>query len=227
MVWEVPDTAFAPVVTVSATYGTGGSVIAPGLAELLELPFVDRLISADMSQDAAQVERETGEARSEEGLCEGEQAATPAGRFLSYFARAASVGAMMAPDTGVDDDESIRQRTEAGLEEVATGAPAVVLGRAGAVLLAKRPRAYHIRLDGPVKRRVEWAAAHEGIDLEAARRRQTETDRARSLFVKRLFRVDPADARLYHLVMDPTVIGTDATVRLLGGAAEAFFAANP
>jgi cytidylate kinase len=227
MVWAVPQTLFAPLVTVSATYGTGGSVIAPRLAELLGLPFIDRLISADLSQDAAQVERDAGPVRSEEGLCEGEQAATPAGRFLSYFARAASVGAMMAPDAGLDDDETIRQRTEEGLHTVATGAPAVVLGRAGAVVLAERPRTFHVRLDGPVERRVAWAAAHEQLDLEAARRRQSETDRARALFVKRLFRVDPADPRLYHLIIDPTVIGVDATVRVIGAAAEAFFASNP
>ena len=72
-----------------------------------------------------------------------------------------------------------------------------------------------------------WAASIEQLDLEAAKRRQSETDRARTLFVKRLFRVDPADPRLYHLVLDPTVLGIDATVRLLVVASEAFFAANP
>jgi cytidylate kinase len=227
MVSAMPEPAFAPLVTISATYGTGGSVIAPRLAERLGLPFIDRLISADMSQDAARAERDAGAARSEEGLCAGEQAATPAGRFLSYFARAASVGPMIAPEAALDDDDSIKERTEEGLHAVESGAPAVVLGRAGAVLLAKRPRAYHVRLDGATERRVAWAATHEHIDLDAARRRQSETDRARTLFVKRLFRVDPADPRLYHLVFDPTVIGVDAAVALLAGAAEAFFAANP
>jgi cytidylate kinase len=217
----MPDTAFAPLVTVSATYGTGGSVIAPRLAAELGLPFVDRLLSADMSQHAAHRER------SEEGLCEGEQETTPAGRFLSYFARAASVGVVMTPDTVVEDDETIRQRTQEGVRDLAAGAPAVVLGRAGAVLLGSRPRAYHVRLDGPVERRVAWAATHENLGVEAARRRQSETDRARTLFVKRLFRADPADARLYHLVLDSTVLGVDGALGVLVSAARAFFAANP
>jgi cytidylate kinase len=239
------STGFGPLVTVSATYGTGGSVIAPRLAETLGLPFIDRLISADMSQDAARQERVSerqqssasgasdplggpGAAeRSQEGLSEGEQATTPAGRFLSYFARAASVGAMMAPDTDLEDDESIRQRTEEGLRDLAAGAPGVLLGRAGAVVLASRPRAFHVRLDGPVERRVAWAAEHEGLGLDAAKRRQHETDRARTQFVKRLFRVDPAEARLYHLLIDPTVLGIEPTLQLLVTASQAFFAANP
>jgi cytidylate kinase len=223
----MPATAFAPLVTVSATYGTGGSVLAPRLAEALDLPFVDRLITADMSQDAARRERRGRAERSQEGLCEGEQETTPAGRFLSYFARAASVGVVMTPDTVLDDDDTLRQRTLDGVRDLAAGAPGVLLGRAGAVLLASRPRAYHVRLDGPVERRVAWAASHENLGLEAARARQSETDRARTLFVKRLFRADPSDGRLYHLVLDPTVLGIDATLQVLIVAARAFFAANP
>jgi cytidylate kinase len=102
----------------------------------------------------------------------------------------------------------------------------VLLGRAGAVVLATRPRAYHVRLDGPIDRRVAWAASFERLDLEAVKRRQSEADKARSQFVKRLFHADPADPRLYHLVIDPTVLGVDATVRVLQSAADAFFAGH-
>ena len=55
-------TTFGPLVTVSATYGTGGSVIAPRLADALGVPFLDRLISADMSDAAARRRGAEGEA---------------------------------------------------------------------------------------------------------------------------------------------------------------------
>jgi len=213
---------FQPAVTVSATYGAGGSVIAPRLAEELKLPFIDRLISADLSQDAAR-----DEARSAEGLCEGEREIAPAGRFLSYFARAASVGAMLAPEPIVDDDDSIRASAESGMRGVAGGEPAVILGRAGAIALRARPRTFHVRLDGAADRRVKWAADFEGLSVENARQRQSETDRARTLFVKRLYHADPADPALYHLILDPTVLGAERAVTLLAAAARAFFEANP
>ncbi len=211
---------YEPVITVSATYGAGGSIIAPRLAAELGLPFVDRLISADAATHP--------EPRSsQEGLVKGEQETTPTGRFLSYFARAATVGAVVGPDPDLQDDSDIRARTEAALQPVAAGAPAVVLGRAGAVVLASRPRAYHVRLDGPVERRIAWAAPHEQLDLDAARRRQAETDRARTSFVKRLYRRDPAEPSLYHLIIDPTVLGVDAALDVIKLAATAFFAACP
>ena len=61
------SSSFGPVVTVSATYGSGGSIIAPRLAEYLAVPFIDRVISVDLSQAAA------SEVRSEEGLGEGKR----------------------------------------------------------------------------------------------------------------------------------------------------------
>jgi cytidylate kinase len=221
---------FAPVVTLSASYGAGGSIIGPRLAETLGLPFMDRLISADLSQDAARNasgDSPYGDGRSEEGLSEGEREATAGSRLLSYFARAASVGAVIPPEPALDDDTTLRDRTEQSLRDVANGASAVVLGRAGAVVLAARPRAYHVRLDAPVERRLAWAAHFEHIDTTGLEKRQSEADRARTQYVKRLYRVDPADPRLYHLVLDPTVLGVDRTLDLLAAAAGAFFEANP
>jgi len=208
------ESSYGPVVTVSASYGEGGSVIAPRLAETLGVPFVDRVIAA-------------GEIRSQEGLGVGERESTPTGRFLSYFARAATVGTVMAPDPDIEDDESIRQKAESPLRPLVKGGPGVVLGRAGAVVLAGRPRAFHVRLDGPVERRLAWAASLEGLDRADAAKRQAETDRARTQYVKRLYRRDPADPTLYHLVLDTTVLGIEAAIRVVGTAAEAYFAANP
>ena len=107
------------------------------------------------------------------------------------------------------------------------GAPAVVLGRAGAVVLASRPRTYHVRLDAPVERRLAFASQFEKLDEESAKRRQAEADRARTLFVKRLYRVDPADVSLYHLVLDTTVLGAGLGLKVVLTAAQAFFEANP
>lgn len=212
-------TSFEPVITVSATYGAGGSVVAPRLAETMGLAFIDRLISADAAGTAHHP-------RSKEGLVEGEQESSPVGRFLSYFARAATVGAVIGPEPDIQDDDDIRARTESELAPLRRGGGGVVLGRAAAVVLRERPRAYHIRLDGPPERRIEWAAAYENLGRNDAARRQAETDRTRASFVKRLYRVDPADPALYHLVVDSTAIGIDATVEVIHTAARAFFSSR-
>ncbi len=50
-----------------------------------------------------------------------------------------------------------------------------------------------------------------------------ETDGARSRYVQRLYGRDPADASLYHIVLDATVLAVDDVVELLALAAEAFW----
>ena len=215
----MPETAYRPLVTMSATYGSGGSVISRQLAERLGLRFVDRAISVQLSEDAAVAVS----VPSQEHLTEAEEAATPGSRILAYFARAASVGAMLAPDPIVDTDDVLRERAEAELRELSEGGPGLVLGRAGAVVLADRPNAFHIRLDGPIERRVEWAARLEGLEVAKARERQARTDRARTLFVKRLYRADPTEPKWYHLILDTTVFGMETSVDLLAEAARAFF----
>lgn len=221
------ERTFGPVVTISASYGAGGSVIAPRLADALHVPFIDRAISPEDPDSPQDTSGNPRHCRSEEGLSEGEQEATPTGRFLSYFARAASVGAMVAPDPLLEDDDSIRVRTEAPLRPLAAGSPGVVLGRAGAVVLAGRPRAFHVRLDAPVDRRLKCAIQFERFDEDTVRRRQAETDRARAQFVKRLYKVDPSDPRLYHVMLDTTVLGIDRAIDVLVTAANAYFEANP
>jgi cytidylate kinase len=207
----VEEAGTAPVLTVSATYGAGGSVVAPEVADRLGLPLVDRLVSPDLAHGAV---------ASGEALSEAEERATPGNRFFSYLARAAPFGATIVPPlVDVDDDEVVRRRAEAPIAELRNGRGGVVLGRAAAVVLGDSPGTYHVRLDGPPERRAQKAALIEGIPLERAQERLTETDRARAAYVRRLYHADPSDRTLYHLLVDTTVMELAHVVELVVVAA--------
>lgn len=202
-----------PVVTISATYGAGGSVIGPRLAERLGLPFADRLIPA---RDAP------APVVGSEQVSEAERLQVSRARFLTRLAQL--TGGLGLPVPHPDDlTDPIRQRVEESIHELATSTGAVILGRAGAVVLSKDPRTFHVRLDGPEDRRVTRAMAIEGIDGPTARARLHETDRARARYVDRLYGHDPADPGLYHLVLDSTALATADTIEILATAATAFW----
>jgi cytidylate kinase len=201
------------VVTISATYGAGGSVIGPRLAQRLGLPFADRLIPA---RDAPTV----GEGG--EHVTEAERLQTSRSRFLARLA--ALTGGLGLPVPHPEDlSDPIRQRVEQSIHDLVESGGAVVLGRAAAIVLAGHPRAFHVRLDGPDQRRVTRAMTIEGIDADTARARLLETDRARARYLDRLYEHEPTDPRLYHLVMDSTVLETDDCVEVLAGSAESFW----
>jgi cytidylate kinase len=125
--------------------------------------------------------------------------------------------------SGEDLRDTVADRVEASIARVAETGGGVILGRAAAIVLAGRPGAFHVRLDGPPDRRAARATAIEGIDEDVARSRMTETDQARARYVTRLYGRDLDDPRLYHLVVDSTVLPLDFCVELIAGAALQFW----
>jgi len=220
-----PDRAAAPdgpavrLVTVSAAYGAGGSVVGPALAGRLGLPFLQRVTTSEGHV------AEPGPC--DEQLSEEEVKVTPVHRLLAHFTQAMPAGPTQSPPSTHYQDVHLRGHGEAGIHNLlATGGGGVILGRAGAVVLGK-DRGFHVRLDGPAERRVVQGAMIEGISEEQAKERLCAADKARIAYVRRLYRCDPADASLYHLVIDSTAIPLDTVVELIVAAARAHEAPVP
>jgi cytidylate kinase len=201
------------MVTVSASYGCGGSFVAPKLAERMGLPFADRLIPARGSSEAPSAE---------EGLTDQERAQVRGRRLLERLVSLAPGLNLPTPDAA-DLRDQLRDRVAESIRALVDQGGAVLLGRAGAVVLANHPGVFHVRLDGPEQRRIERGRRFEGIDEATARDRLIETDSARSRYVQRLYGRDPADASLYHLVVDATALSVDDVVDVVALAAQAFW----
>lgn len=201
------------VVTVSATYGAGGSIVAPGVAERLGLPFADRLIpSADRpSRDDAG-----------EQLASDERQQLARGSLLVRLASLGSGFGLPVPDAE-DFGDQVRNLVEESIQRVARGPGGVILGRAAAIVLRRQAGAFHVRLDGPSDRRLAQAIQIEEVDRETAQARQVDTDRARTRYVSRLYGCDPSDPAMYHLVLDSTAIPLDGCVEVVATAAEAYW----
>ena len=202
------------VVTLSAPYGAGGSEIGPEVAERLGVPFVDRAIPTGVAEKLAGPLREA--------VDRDEKIGGWLSRALISFG---SVGPVLAgappPGGDVAGADAYCQATEQVLRERAAGEGAVILGRAGAVVLRDARGAMHVRLTGPREARIEQGMLLEGVDRATAERHAEETDRAREAYVRHFYRVDPRDPALYHLVIDSTAIPLGACAELIVDAARA------
>ncbi len=201
------------VVTVSASYGAGGSIVAPRLAKCLGLPFADRLIPAS--------DRERGDASGEQ-LAPDERQQVARGSFLVRLASLGSGFGLPVPEAD-DFGDQVRNLVEESIQRIARSDGGVILGRAAAIVLGRQRGAFHVRLDGPVERRLEQAVKIEGTDMSTAQARQADTDRARTRYVSRLYGKDPADATLYHLVLDSTAIPLESCVEVIATAAQRYW----
>jgi cytidylate kinase len=203
----------AKVVTISASFGAGGSLVGPAVAERLGIPFVDRAIPAAVADSLA--------VPLDRALAHDQQLPSAIIRILSKMASAViPLGvAPMSPPEGTDQEDVFRSGTERVLREIADRTGGVLLGRAAAIVLASHPSALHVRLDGPKAARLERATARDERPVAEVIRILDETDRARIAYVKHFYNRDPHDCRLYHLVLDATALPIDVCVDLIVTAA--------
>jgi cytidylate kinase len=207
----------ALVVTISATYGAGGTVVAPLVARRLGLPLVERIVTPELA-------RELREDRGRETVPPDELADTGWRRFVQALARLPAVfgSTMPQPTEPIDTEARLRweaERTLRGLLE--TGG--VAMGRAGMVVLGGEPGVFHVRLDGPVEARLRQGMEIERITDEAeARRRLADTDNARLTYLRRFYDCDPTNSRLYHLVLDSTAVPLSCCAQVIVESARAF-----
>ena len=206
------------LVTVSASYGAGGSVVAPALAERLGVPFVQRATTTSGGFG--------GPEPCFERLVPEEVDVTPVHRLLASFIHSMPAGPTQSPPPARQLDEDLRRHCEGDIRSLAASGAGVILGRGAAVVLGKE-RGFHVRLDGPPGLRAAQGAAIEGVGKDEARRHMDAADRARTAYVRRLYRADPADPRHYHLLIDSTAIPLDAVVDMIVRALSSFPAAPP
>src|SRR3954453_16922382 len=108
------------ILTISATYGAGGSVIAPALARRLELPFLDRAVHAD---DVAIEARAQGE-----GLADDERDQSLVQRILHAFTTVPDDASAWVPPALPDRVATLRSEAEATVRSFLKASGGVVLG---------------------------------------------------------------------------------------------------
>lgn len=196
-----------PVITISASYGSGGSRVGPAVAERIGGHFVDRAIPAEV---AARLEVPLAEAHAHDDRA--------SSGLMGLLARVPNLSGVVLPEP---ENPLFQRETERLIREAAGHGNVVVLGRAGALVLADHPGALHVRLHGPERARLRQAIAIEGIDAEEAARRMRDVDRAREGYVRHFYGADSRSCEHYHLVLDSTAIDLDACAELIVAAAAA------
>lgn len=200
------------VITISASYGAGGSVIGPRLAQRLGVQFVDRAIPVAVSTRLA--------VPLDDALAHEELPHQSLRQLMPLFNSAIQMlaGAPVPPEMLEHEGREFRSATEQVLHEYAAGG-AVILGRAAAVVLRDLPNALHVRLDGSPERRVIQAVRLLGVDQATAEAQLRKADLSREAYVRQWYEVEPRDSNLYHIVIDSTSIDLDTCVEVIAHAA--------
>jgi cytidylate kinase len=196
------------VVTVSGSFGAGGAVIGPIVADRLGVPFLDRAIPVRVARSL--------DVPVEEALDHDERRPPALARFLSSLAVGGD--ALGATPAGTADrvatDDAFRIETEKVIREMAADSGGVILGRAGAVVLAEYPGALHVRLDGKREARVA-RVMRDSKDRDAASKLVDSSDRAWLSYVRYFYKTDARDPTLYHVILESTELSFEACAEII------------
>jgi cytidylate kinase len=191
-----------PVVTLFESYGSGASYIGPRVAQSLGVPFHPQAISSD------EIER---------AMAERESQGTLSRIFTAVGGSYAGLEGASVAMAQADNYELVMQNTREIQEQAREGG--VIVGRNGALILAKQPTVLNVMLDGPLAQRIERAARESGIDIDRAAKRQKREDQIRAEISIEFYGWDPRETTRYDLVVNTGTMDLDACVDIIALAA--------
>lgn len=201
-------------ITISREYGSGGGEIAARLAKHLGWRLIDHEV-------VVRVARELGVSEADVEVHDE--------RAESLFSRILTSMQSIQPPVYVESQTSLILLANANdyreaLHKVVMGAVktgnVVIVGRASQLQLAQRRDVLHVRIVAPLEQRIQYVMSREGLNQEAARSRVHSKDRDRVRYLQAEYQRDPADARLYDLVINTNVLDLDSAVDLINLALE-------
>jgi cytidylate kinase len=203
-------------VTVSREYGSGGGEIAARLAQQLGWQLVDHEIVVQAAREL-EVHETVVEAHDE-------YAEDPLSRILNRLRHLTSEKFTFTLPVGMSSGASSPSTVETLayqetlrhiVQAAANAGHVVIVGRGGQVILADRRDVLHIRVVAPLEQRVAYVALREGLDMDTARARVQEKDRARARYMQTQYHCQHDDPHLYDLVINTAVLGLDRAVDLI------------
>ncbi|BBO69975.1 cytidylate kinase [Desulfosarcina alkanivorans] len=190
--WKKKTQTHIPVITVSSEPGSGGRIIARGLARRLNIDLFDRDIVKEIAESAhiSSAIIETMEKVRLSGIKD----------FISSLVD----DRYLWPGVYLDHLMKV-------VAAIASHGNAIIVGRGANFLIPPEER-LSIRVIAPLDSRVRNVAKEFGVTREEAKRRVINRESRRSAFIRQSFNADVADPRNYELVINTKTLSVDAAL---------------
>ena len=223
-----------PVITINGRMGSGAPEIGAQIARLLEIDYVDRMIIARAANRLGATVEAVAE-REQKPLTRTDRIA----RFLEgVLERSAVAGAggdpYFGPELGtmlgreyrelscepisradeLDDRKFIEVTTDV-IKEVAQAENAVIIGRAGNLILKDFTPAFHVGVVGSLEQGVKIIEARENLSEEEAKWRIQLQEKARLDFFGKFFKAQPENPMDYHMVLNTDRFGHEQAAAII------------
>ena len=180
--WKNKTQSQVPVITISSQPGSGGRVIAQGLAKRLLIDLFDRDIVKEIAE-SARISGAVIETMEKERLS-----------GIKDFISSLVDDRYLWPGVYLDHLMKV-------VAAIASHGNAVIVGR-GANFLIPKDEHISVRVIAPLETRVKNVARTFGVTREEAKRRVIHRENRRAAFIRQSFNADVADPNNYDLVIN-------------------------
>jgi len=190
--WEKKTHHRLPVITISSEPGSGGRIIARGLAKRLEIDLFDRDIVKEIAE-SAHISDAVIESMEKERM-------TGVKDFISSLVN----DRYLWPGVYLDHLMKV-------VAAIASHGNAVIVGRGANFLIPPEDR-LSIRVIAPFKKRVQHVSQDFGVSMDEAKRRVINRENRRSAFIQQSFNADVSNPNNYDLVINTEKLDIDAAM---------------
>ncbi len=189
-----------PVITISREPGSGGRLVAEGIAERLGLDLFHREVIQRMAE-STDISTRVLETLDEKGLSVLED-------LISEI----------VSERHLWPDQYLKHLMKV-IGTIGKHGRAVIVGRGASFILPREGR-FSVRIVAPLEVRVQNVARTFNVSVEEARRRVIRTESERRAFTRKYFYADIADPMNYDLVINTWQQSIDGAVAAVIGAVE-------
>lgn len=199
------------IVTISNKYGSGAVEIAARAAAELGYTVVDRQLPVVVAK-RMHISRTVAREAEESGRSLGS-------RLLSSLELATPE--VLADNFGETFDESLLREVQRAVRDYAARGNCMIVGRAAAVILGRRPDVLRVYMFAPREWRIERVMENLGLDEKAAAAEVDRIDKARRAHLRDWYNVDIGSPAIVDIAIDTSTFDIEGSAKLIVAAVHA------
>jgi len=206
------------VVTISRQAGSGAEEIARLVCQMLGYDYLDKELMTSVAAEVGLTEAEVIDYSEKSYKVKNfiERLLRPGPRWVGHIVTP------MVTEEGVET-LTLRQLNETQCINLIKGTlraayhkdNIVVIGRGGQSILREMPKALHVRIESPLKQRIQRVHEQQKLNWDQARREILDHDDAAEEYLERFFGIQWDDPLLYHLVINTGRWSVEAAAQII------------
>lgn len=207
-----------PAITIRGLIGSGAYLVAPEVARIMNVRYVDRQILSEVARHLDTTVEEVADIDNVPWGLRGRIAKELGHAFEQISAGPVApfdLGPHYVPTGEVLTQEKYISALESVIHDMVETESVVLVSRGAQMILKDHPGSLHVYLQAPSEVRIPRVIDYFHISREAAEKKIEELDKAHKAYIKKYFKADVEDMEHYDLIINTRKISLREAINMI------------